>query len=186
MGQAFRRATGRIGSSGVDTPPSASSRLKKPIFQNPPAVPVNKVPRNDVDSEDAARVNAENVLEERDSGYDAMLSQMVGRIQSKPGGKLEMGEASLVEKYKRPLPKLRNMTPDSSGYEERPAPLGTLNVAQIRQIILLHQGKADDHDGPMDIPQIAKRFNVDAVQVQRIIQFTALPPEDSFKRKDNQ
>lgn len=44
--------------------------------------------------EDAARVNAENVLEERDSGYDAMLSQMVGRIQSKPGGKLEMGEVS--------------------------------------------------------------------------------------------
>lgn len=42
--------------------------------------------------EDAARVNAENVLEERDPGYDAMLGQMVGRIQSKPGGKLEMGE----------------------------------------------------------------------------------------------
>lgn len=92
----------------------------------------------------------------------------------------------MVEKYKRPLPKLRNTTPDSSGYEERPAPLGTLNVAQIRQIILLHQGKADDHDGPMDIPQIAKRFNVDAVQVHRIIQFTALPPEDSCKRRDNQ
>ncbi|KAL2459637.1 hypothetical protein Fot_54381 [Forsythia ovata] len=185
MGQAFRRASGRIGSSGIDTTPS---KLKKPIDRNPPAVPVEKVPSNDFasGSEDAARVNAENVLEERDPGYDAMLGQMVGRIRPKPGGKLEMGEAALVEKYKRPLPKLRNTTPESSRYEEKPAPPGTLNVAQIRQIILLHQGKADDHDGPMDIPQIAKRFRIDAVQVQRIIQFTALPPEDSSKRKDNQ
>ncbi|CAA2985399.1 uncharacterized protein LOC111393603 [Olea europaea subsp. europaea] len=186
MGQAFRRATGRIGSSGVDTTPSVSSKIKKPIGENPPAVPSDKVPINDVDSEDAARLNAENVLEERDPGYDAMLGQMVGRIQSKPGGKLEMGEAFLVEKYKRPLPKLRNTTLDSSRYEELPAPPGTLNVAQIRQIILLHQGKADDHDGPMNIPQIAERFHVDAAQVQRIIQFTALPPENSNKKKDNQ
>lgn len=41
-------------------------------------------PRNIVD----------DVSEERDSQYDAMLSKMVGRIQTKPGGKLEMGEVS--------------------------------------------------------------------------------------------
>lgn len=40
------------------------------------------------------RTNADNVIEERDSQYDAMLSKMVGRIQTKPGGKLEMGEVS--------------------------------------------------------------------------------------------
>lgn len=44
--------------------------------------------------DDAPRVNAENVLEDRDPQYDAMLNQMVGRIQAKPGGKLEMGEVS--------------------------------------------------------------------------------------------
>jgi hypothetical protein len=44
--------------------------------------------------DDTPRINADNVLEERDPKYDAMLSQMAGRISSKPGGKLEMGEVS--------------------------------------------------------------------------------------------
>lgn len=34
------------------------------------------------------------MLEEKDPQYDAMLSQMAGRIQSKSGGKSEMGEVS--------------------------------------------------------------------------------------------
>lgn len=38
-----------------------------------------------------SKSNAE-VLEERDPSYEAMLSQMVGKINTKPGGKLEMGE----------------------------------------------------------------------------------------------
>ncbi|XP_056175480.1 uncharacterized protein LOC115667850 isoform X3 [Syzygium oleosum] len=48
----------------------------------------HKHPRKDA----AAKADADNVLEERDPQYDVMLSQMVGRIRSKPGGKLEMGE----------------------------------------------------------------------------------------------
>ncbi|KAI3459276.1 hypothetical protein Pfo_015939 [Paulownia fortunei] len=186
MGQAFRRGTGRIGSSKVDK----TSELGKHIDQRPPPppVPVDKLPTDDVTpgSEGASRVNAENVLEDRDVQYDAMLSQMVGRIRSKPGGKLEMGEASVVEKYKRPLPKLRNTTPESGRYEERPAPPGTLNVAQVRQIILLYQGKSDDYDGSMDVGQIAERFQIDAAQVQNILQFVSLPPEDDSKKKNNQ
>ncbi|KAK4388455.1 hypothetical protein Sango_2452100 [Sesamum angolense] len=192
MGQALRRATGRIGSSRVDT--STTSQLSKPIERRPSAppapagVPVENLPSDDAaaGSEGASVVNAENVLEDRDPQYDAMLSQMVGRIRSKPGGKLEMGEASVVEKYKRPLPKVRNTTPESGRYEQRPVPPGTLNVAQVRQIILLHQGKSDDHDGPMDVPQIAERFRIDAAQVQNILKFVALPPEDDSKRKNNQ
>lgn len=35
-------------------------------------------------------------LEERDPKYDEMLKQMVGRITSRPGGKLEMGEVRLI------------------------------------------------------------------------------------------
>ncbi|PIN08154.1 hypothetical protein CDL12_19270 [Handroanthus impetiginosus] len=188
MGQAFRRATGRIGSSRVDT----ASQLGKPVDRRPPppppqAVPVDKRPTEDIThgSDGESRANTENVLEDRDPQYDAMLSKMVGRIREKPGGKLEMGEASVVEKYKRPLPKLRNTTPDSSRYEERPAPPGTLNIAQVRQIILLHQGKSGDHNGPMDVAQIAERFRIDAAQVQNILQFVALPPEDDSKIKNN-
>ena len=41
------------------------------------------------------KVNSENVLEERDPQYDSMLGHMVGRIRTKPGGKLEMGEVSI-------------------------------------------------------------------------------------------
>ncbi|XP_059280660.1 uncharacterized protein LOC132034354 isoform X1 [Lycium ferocissimum] len=181
MGQAFRRATGRIGSSSVGT---SSSQLKKPIDRKPPVV--NKTPVENVGPvpESSPKVAVKNTFEERDPKFDAMLSQMVGRIQAKPGGKLEMGEASVVEKYDRPLPKLRNITPESSRYEERPAPTGTLNVAQIREIILLHQGRSDDHKGPMDINGIAERFRVDAAQVQRILQFVSLPPEDTSKKRN--
>jgi len=45
--------------------------------------------------DDRSRVNTDNILEERDPKFDAMLGQMVGRIKSKPGGKPEMGEVSL-------------------------------------------------------------------------------------------
>ncbi|CAK9158798.1 unnamed protein product [Ilex paraguariensis] len=186
MGQAFRRATGRIRSTSVDTTPSSSSQLKKTVDRTPSPVTVDKVSGDNVSpgSDGSPSVNAENVLEERDPQYDAMLSQMIGRIQSKPGGKLETGEAFVVEKYNRPMPKLRNTTPESDRFEERPVPPGTLNVSQIRHIILLHQGKTDDHDGPMDIPQIAERFRVDSVQIERILRSLSLPPEDSSEKKD--
>lgn len=90
-------------------------------------------------------------------------------------------QASVVERYKRPLPKLRDTKPDSSRIEERPAPAGTLNVAQLRHIMLLYEGKADDHNGPMDVHQIAEKFRIDVGQVQRIVQFVSVPPEDSSK-----
>uniref|UniRef100_A0A7N0UQ14 Uncharacterized protein n=1 Tax=Kalanchoe fedtschenkoi TaxID=63787 RepID=A0A7N0UQ14_KALFE len=187
MGQAFRRASGRIQSSSLES----TSKVKNTGEQRPPvAVKLDKleVPGSEdnanVESEGMPKVNPDNVLEERDPQYDMMLNQMVGRIKAKPGGKLEMGEAFVVEKYNRPMPKLRNTTTDSSRYEERPAPAGTLNVAQLRHILLLHQGKAEDHDGPMDIPQIASKFRVDTVQIQNILLSISLPPE-STKQKNN-
>ncbi|KAA8548918.1 hypothetical protein F0562_000602 [Nyssa sinensis] len=145
MGQAFRRASGRIRSSSLDTSSSSSAQLKKPVDLRQPAVPVDKVSDDIIGpgSEGESRINSDNILEERDAQYDAMLSQMVGRIKSKPGGKLEMGEAFVVEKYNRSLPKLRNTTATSGRYEEKPVSPGNLNVAQLRHIILLHQGKAD-------------------------------------------
>lgn len=90
-----------------------------------------------------------------------------------------------MEKYNRPLPKLRNTTTESGRYEERPAPPGTLNVAQLRHIMLLYQGKASDHNGPMDIPKIAERFRLDVTEIEKILQSVSLPPEDNSKRKND-
>ncbi|KAK7329423.1 hypothetical protein VNO77_23590 [Canavalia gladiata] len=186
MGQAFRRASGRIRSaSEADT--STLYKPKAVVDRRPPskAAETSKAAEQDVlDADDRARVNMDNILEERDPKFDVMLGQMVGRITSKPGGKPEMGEAFVVEKYNRPMPKLRNTKPDSARYEERPVPAGTLNVAQLRHIILLHEGKANDHDGPMDAHQIAEKFQVDVVQIRRILQFISQPPEDSSKDKN--
>jgi len=40
--------------------------------------------------------NAHGVLEEHDPSYEEMLKHMVGRITTKPGGKPEMGDVSLL------------------------------------------------------------------------------------------
>ncbi|XP_062150303.1 uncharacterized protein LOC133858861 isoform X1 [Alnus glutinosa] len=181
MGQALRRASGRVRTSSSIDPTSSSSKSKSVIDRRPPPTDELKISKTAgehvaLDSDGTPGINADNLLEERDPKFDAMLSQMSGRIKSKPGGKPEMGEAFVMEKYNRPMPKLRNTKPDSGRYEERPAPPGTLNVAQLRYIILLHQGKADDHEGPMDIQQIAEKFRIDVAQVERILQFVSLPP----------
>ncbi|XP_023006464.1 uncharacterized protein LOC111499180 [Cucurbita maxima] len=184
MGQAFRRAAGRIKpASSIDS--SASSlKMESVVDRKPPPRAAEKARESgSLDSGDVLGSNSGNVLEERDPQFDAMLSQMAGRIRSKPGGKLEMGEASVVERYNRPMPKLRNTDLKSSKYEDRPAPPGTLNVAQMRHIILLHEGKADDHDGPMGVNQIAERYNVGVSQIRTILQFLSLPPEDSLRDK---
>ena len=72
-----------------------------------------------------------------------------------------------METSKRPLPKLRNTTPESTRYEAKPVPQGTLNVAQVRHIMLLYQGKAQDHKGPMTLNEIAKNYRIDVSQVQK-------------------
>ncbi|MBA0710619.1 hypothetical protein Golax_009896 [Gossypium laxum] len=177
MGQAFRRATGRLRSMDQSQPTKPRRPLGPTDEQK-----ISRVSQHEnLDHASVARSNPENVLEERDPKYDAMLSQMAGRISAKPGGKLEMGEAFVAENPSRPLPKLRNTTVESGRYEERPAPPGTLNVKQLRHIMLLHQGKADDHEGPMDVNQIAEKFRLDVAQVQTILQFISIPPEDNTK-----
>ncbi|KAM5569010.1 hypothetical protein ABKV19_016503 [Rosa sericea] len=187
MGQALRRAAGKTRPvSSIET--TSSSIPKTIVNKRPPVTPPEPAPEITKPGEEgfdsgAAAPNAESLLEERDPKFDSMLNQMVGRIKSKPGGKPEMGEAHVVEKYKRPLPKLRDTKPDSGRFEERAAPPGTLNVAQLRHIILLHQGKAEDHNGPMEVQKIADKFRVDVAEVKRIVQFVSLPPEDTSKQK---
>lgn len=182
MGQAFRRAAGKPRNTGVDTTSSsAPSRYQNSFDRRPPEVPHDRIKVYKNDADGVYKSNAE-VSPERDPKFEAMLNQMVGRITTKPGGKLETGEAFVVQKPNRPLPKVRNTTPGSGHYEERPVAAGTLNVAQLRHIMHLHQGKADDHDGPMSPKEIAEMFRVDAVLLERIFQFVSLPLEDDSSK----
>ncbi|CAD5323736.1 unnamed protein product [Arabidopsis thaliana] len=135
MGQQLRRAVGKIKEVERSSPSRVSiDRRSLPteelsaVKSSPSTAAVDGV------SDKGRRTSEDNVLEERDPKYDTMLNQMVGRIKAKPGGKAEMGEASVVETSKRPLPKLRNTTPESTRYEENPVPQGTLNVAQVQKI----------------------------------------------------
>ncbi|KAK9136937.1 hypothetical protein Sjap_007531 [Stephania japonica] len=191
MGQALRRAAGR-GRTTEFGPPAAprvqNAERRAPVAAAEPETSMKSgeggagALSGGHDDDGIAQINTDNVLEERDPQYDAMLSQMVGRIKSKAGGKLEMGEAFIVEKYKRPMPKLRSTKSETSRDEEA-VPAGTLNVSQLKQIFLLQQGKAENHDGPMDVQQIADKFRIDVLLVKRILQFLSLPPEDTNREK---
>ncbi|KAJ0249048.1 Dynein beta chain [Hirschfeldia incana] len=185
MGQQLRRAVGKV--KEVERFPSRVSADRRSLPKEE-LTAAGKSPStaavDGVSDEEAGRTTSgDTVLEERDPKYDTMLNQMVGRIKAKPGGKAEMGEASVVETSKRPLPKLRNTTPESTRYEEKPVPQGTLNVAQVRHIMLLYQGKAQDHNGPMTVDEIARNYRIDVSQVQKITQFLSLPPELTDKQK---
>ncbi|XP_072955073.1 uncharacterized protein [Typha angustifolia] len=191
MGQALRRASGRVRATRPETPAAARPAEVKRAAERPTpeaaqtggAAAQDRINISDSEVASAAK-DDERLLEERDLKYDDMLKQMAGRITSKPGGKLEMGEAFIVEQYNRPMPKLRSTKEDGHG-EQRPLPPGTLNVEQVHQIILLYQGKSDDHRGKMDINHIAEKFRVDAAQVQKIVQFVSLHQEDSIKKAEN-
>ncbi|XP_010510183.1 PREDICTED: uncharacterized protein LOC104786456 isoform X2 [Camelina sativa] len=187
MGQQLRRAVGKIKEVERSTPSSTSrvvvDRRSLPTEELTAVKPSPSTAAVEGVSSGRRTSEEDNVLEERDPKYDTMLNQMVGRIKAKPGGKAEMGEASVVETSKRPLPKLRNTTPESTRYEENPVPQGTLNIAQVRHIMLLYQGKAQDHNGSMSVKEIAEKYRIDVSQVQKITQFLSLPTEVTDKQK---
>ncbi|GJM95498.1 hypothetical protein PR202_ga12240 [Eleusine coracana subsp. coracana] len=128
--------------------------------------------------------NAHDVLEERDPSYEEMLKHMVGRITTKPGGKPEMGEASIVQRYDRPLPKVRTSGSEPGQSGSRQLPQGALNVQHIQEIIQLYQGKSSSHHGPMSVDDIASKFRIEATTVQNIVQFVSLPQDEDVKKKE--
>ncbi|KAL5983835.1 hypothetical protein ACLOJK_017930 [Asimina triloba] len=193
MGQALRRVGGRLRNSSFE-PPSTAPQKKNVEWRPPP--PPAPPPPPDISTagqdhlgvsnpESKSTVKNDNVLEERDPGYDAMLSQLVGRIRSKPGGQPEMGDTMVAERYSRPMPKLRTTKAEASD-EQKAVPPGTLDINQLRHIFLLHQGKADDHHGPMDAHGIAEKFRLDVVQIEKILQHASLPPEESTKKQNDE
>ncbi|KAJ8490335.1 hypothetical protein OPV22_012056 [Ensete ventricosum] len=187
MGQALRRATGSVRAGRPDPPPPPVQRSPRPANVDPPHPPAASIDGQDPLGISGAEVtetikDESGVIEERDPRYDEMLRHMVGKITSRSGGKLEMGEAGIVERYNRPMPKLRSSREEAGASGQKPLPPGTLSVEQVRQIILLHQGKAVEHPGPMDIQDIANKFGVDAAQVQQITRFMSLPPQDGERK----
>ncbi|KAG0501079.1 hypothetical protein HPP92_001151 [Vanilla planifolia] len=172
MGQILRRASGRVPSSKArpPPPPDVSRNAERcPPAQDGDASSVQN--RQSVSpSGDAPKLKVENnVLEERDPAYDAMLQKMVGTIKSKSFGKQAIGEEFITQKFNRPLPKLRS-SKESGVQGQNSLPPGTLTIAQLQEIMLLHQGKSSSQPGaPMEIQQIAQRFGVDEAQIEKII-----------------
>ncbi|XP_031496461.1 uncharacterized protein LOC116261754 [Nymphaea colorata] len=180
MGQALRRAIGKGRPPSLD--PSRKTERPRVVVASKPELPKREEVRFGAaaDAESLSKNRSESsVLEERDPEYDAMLRQMVGRISSKPGGKPEMGEASVVQRYNRPMPKLRDTKPGAGYDEQKAVPPGTLNIAKLRQVFLFHEGKADGQSRPMDAKAIAETLKIDVVHVQRVLQHLSLPPEGS-------
>ncbi|RWW76277.1 hypothetical protein BHE74_00015643 [Ensete ventricosum] len=129
--------------------------------------------------------------EEKRRGEERILRAVVARRRFfscarrrdiSPRGEEDQGDAGIVERYNRPMPKLRSSREEAGASGQKPLPPGTLSVEQVRQIILLHQGKAVEHPGPMDIQDIANKFGVDAAQVQQITRFMSLPPQDGERK----
>ncbi|XP_062203322.1 uncharacterized protein LOC133905526 [Phragmites australis] len=175
MGQALRRASGR-----VRRPPPAPPVKPPPPPPPPRASPAAAQDRLGAPSGDDVTTptkDAHGVLEKRDPSYDKMLKHMVGRITTKPGGKPEMGEASIVQRYDRPLPKVRTSKSEPGHSGNRQLPQGALNVEHIQEIIQLYQGKSSSHRGPMSVDDISSKFSVEASVVQNIVQFVSLPQD---------
>lgn len=91
-------------------------------------------------------------------------------------------QASVVERYNRPLPKVR--TSEAEPGQARQRPPGTLNVGHIQEIIQLYQGKSSSHHGPMSVDQIASRFRVEVSVVRGIVQFVSLPQDEGIEKND--
>ncbi|KAK8953997.1 hypothetical protein KSP39_PZI002171 [Platanthera zijinensis] len=181
MGQTLRRAVGRLPRS-VKTGPSPPQSIPRNTEELSPAPTDGTAAVQDAlgvsSLEDISRTKVKgDILEERDPAYDVMLQKMSGTIKSKPGGKLEMGEAIIVQKYKRPLPKVRSSKTKLETPDQKPTVPGTLTIAQVQEIMILKQGKSTDQIGPTEIHDISKRFGVDAALVEKIVQFVSLPSE---------
>lgn len=74
---------------------------------------------------------------------------------------------------RRPLPKIRHSV--NTGFDEdRSVPPGTLNLGHIRQVFLSYQGLIEG-EKPMNVEALAKKYNVDAVLLEKVVRFHTLP-----------
>lgn len=99
-------------------------------------------------------------------------------------GSIQCWQASVVQRYNRPLPKVRTSKAEPGQGGGRQLPSGALNVQHIQEIIRLYQGKSTNHQGPMSVDDIASRFGVEASAVQNIVRFVSLPQDEGVEKKE--
>ncbi|CAK9237647.1 unnamed protein product [Sphagnum jensenii] len=114
---------------------------------------------------------------ELDPKYASMMQQVVGRISTRPGGTQEMGPAHEAAEYRRPKPTNRHTSALTGPDEERVVAPGTLNLAQIHELFHLYQQAQVEgqQEKPVDTQFLAKKFNVDVVLLEKVLQFSSLP-----------
>jgi hypothetical protein len=95
-----------------------------------------------------------------------------------------MLQASIVQRYERPLPKVRTSKAEPGESGSRQLPSGALNVRQIQEVIQLYQGKSSTHHSPMSVDDIASKFRVEASVVRNIVQFVSLPQDETPEKKE--
>jgi len=118
-----------------------------------------------------------------DPKYSVMVQQVVGKISTRPGSESEMGTAHVSSEFRRPKPMNRHTTAATGPDEEKVVTSGSLNIAGIREVLLLHQGLSEGQEKPLDAEALSKKYNVDVELLEGLFQYTTLPapqtPEDS-------
>lgn len=83
-------------------------------------------------------------------------------------------QARISDEYTRPMPSDRRTTLRSGPDETSIQAPGKLNHAHIKELFLLHQGKADGQVKPLDVESLAKKFSVDVELLRRVLHHTTL------------
>eukprot|EP00252_Welwitschia_mirabilis_P022435 TRINITY_DN6067_c1_g1_i1.p1 TRINITY_DN6067_c1_g1~~TRINITY_DN6067_c1_g1_i1.p1 ORF type:complete len:190 (+),score=55.36 TRINITY_DN6067_c1_g1_i1:255-824(+) len=189
MGQTLRRATGKIKSSSSMTPPrsypknveNTESFKRRTLESIEPIIPDKK--NWDIHSND---VPGSSTLEEKDPKYEAMLNELTGRVRVTSVPTTEVKEGMPMTTT-RPLPKKR--TPEAGGEKSAVLPPGTIDVPRLRQILLLHEGKAENQKLPLDADSIAEKYQLDVLVVQKLLNYVSLAvpvePEEKKEEKKN-
>lgn len=98
-----------------------------------------------------------------------MVKDLAKSVKPVQGPKGASEEAYL----RRPLPKIRHSA--NTGFDEdRAVSSGTLNVGRIRQVFLLYQGLVEGEKS-MNAVDLAKKYDVDAVLLEKVLRFHTLP-----------
>lgn len=108
-----------------------------------------------------------------DPNFVSMSQPIIGTIITRPPGQKEHSIATIKEEYTRPMPADRHTTLLTGPDEDSIKSPGTLNHAHIREVFLLHRGRAIRQER-MDVESLATKFNVDGGLLRRILHYNAL------------
>lgn len=92
-------------------------------------------------------------------------------------------QAHVSAEFRRPKPMNRHTSAATGPDEEKVVTSGSLNIAGIREVLLLHQGLSEGQEKPLDAEALSKKYNVDVELLEGLFRYTTLPapqtPEDS-------